>query len=100
MAGFAGLFTVARMNAASPLIGDDWMIMSFAVAVIGGTVLTGGRITMIGIVAASILITIIKNGLVMLHVNVYFLNCFLGAVIIAAVILGVFREKYNEKNKN
>jgi ribose transport system permease protein len=100
MAGLAGLFTVARMAAASPLIGDDWMITSFAVAVIGGTSLTGGRITMIGILAASILITIIKNGLVMLHANVYYLNSFLGAIIIAAVILEVFREKYNERYKN
>lgn len=100
MAGFAGLFTVARMAAASPLIGDDWMITSFAVAVIGGTSLLGGKITMIGILAASILITIIKNGLVMLKANVYYLNSFLGAIIIAAVILEVFREKYNERYKN
>ncbi|MDR1797282.1 MAG: ABC transporter permease [Clostridiales Family XIII bacterium] len=100
MAGFAGLFTVARMSAASPLIGDDWMIMSFAVAVIGGTALSGGKVTMVGVCAASILITIIKNGLIMLHVNVYFLNSFLGAIIIAAVILEVVREKYNERYKN
>ena len=100
MAGLAGLFTVARMTAASPLNGDDWMITSFAVAVIGGTVLSGGKITMIGILASSILITIIKNGLVMLHVNVYYLNSFLGAIIIAAVILEVVREKYNERYKN
>ena len=100
MAGFAGMFTVARMGAASPLIGDDWMITSFAVAVIGGTALTGGKITMIGILAASILITIIKNGLVMLRANVYYLNSFLGAIIIAAVILEVIREKYNEHYKN
>jgi len=100
MAGFAGLFTVARMASASPLIGDDWMITSFAVAVIGGTALTGGKITMIGIFAACILITIIKNGLVMLHANVYYLNSFLGAIIIAAVILEVFRAKYNEHYKN
>lgn len=99
MAGLLGLFTVARMAAASPLIGDDWMITSFAVAVIGGTSLTGGKISMIGILAASILITIIKNGLVMLHANVYYLNSFLGAIIIAAVILEVFREKYNEQHK-
>ena len=100
MAGLAGLFTVARMNAASPLIGDDWMITSFAVAVIGGTVLSGGKITMVGMFASCILITIIKNGLVMLRANVYYLNTFLGAIIIAAVILEVVREKYNERYKN
>ena len=100
MAGFAGLFTVARMGTASPLIGDDWMITSFAVAVIGGTALSGGKITMIGILASCILITIIRNGLVMLRANVYYLNSFLGAIIIASVILEVFRTQYNERYKN
>lgn len=97
IAAFVGVFSVAKMRSASPLIGDDWMITSFAVAVIGGTALKGGRITMIGIVAACILITIIKNGLIMVRANVFFLQTFLGLIIIAAVILEVFRERYSSK---
>jgi ribose transport system permease protein len=99
LASLIGLFTVARMSAASPLMGEDWMLTSFAVAVIGGTALSGGKISMIGIFAAAILITIIKNGLVMMKVNVYFLQAFLGGLIIAAVILEVVRERYNEHMK-
>lgn len=98
IATFVGVFSVAKMGAASPLIGDDWMITSFAVAVIGGTALSGGKITMVGLLASSILITIIKNGLIMMKANVYFLQSFLGLIIIAAVILEVIREKYNSRN--
>jgi ribose transport system permease protein len=99
LASLIGLFTVARMSAASPLMGEDWMLTSFAVAVIGGTALSGGKISMIGMFAAAILITIIKNGLVMMRVNVYYLQAFLGVLIIAAVILEVARARYNERMK-
>jgi ribose transport system permease protein len=54
---------------------------------------------MIGMFAAAILITIIKNGLVMMKVNVYYLQAFLGVLIIAAVILEVIRKRYNERMK-
>jgi ribose transport system permease protein len=99
LASLIGLFTVARMSAASPLMGEDWMLTSFAVAVIGGTALSGGKISLIGMFAAAILITIIKNGLVMMKVNVYYLQAFLGILIIAAVILEVVRKRYNERMK-
>jgi ribose transport system permease protein len=99
LASLMGLFTVARMSAASPLMGEDWMLTSFAVAVIGGTALSGGKISLIGMFAAAILITIIKNGLVMMRVNVYYLQAFLGILIIAAVVLEVVRERYNERMK-
>jgi len=98
IASFVGVFSVAKMRAASPLIGDDWMITSFAVAVIGGTSLKGGKITMGGLFASCILITIIKNGLIMLKANVYFLQTFLGLIIIASVILEVIRTRYNSRN--
>ena len=98
IATFVGVFSVAKMRAASPLIGDDWMITSFAVAVIGGTTLSGGKITMVGLFASCILITIIKNGLIMMKANVYYLQTFLGLIIIAAVILEVIRAKYNARN--
>jgi ribose transport system permease protein len=98
IATFVGVFYVAKMRAASPLIGDDWMITSFAVAVIGGTTLSGGKITMVGLFASCILITIIKNGLIMMKANVYYLQTFLGLIIIAEVILEVIRARYNSRS--
>ena len=97
IAAAVGVFYISKMRTASPLVGGDWLISSFAVAVIGGTALTGGKITMVGLTASCILITIIRNGLIMFKTNPYFEQCFLGLIIIAAVILEVFRERYNER---
>jgi ribose transport system permease protein len=94
-AGVAGVLWVSRMGSAQPSIGTDWMIISFAVAVIGGTSLSGGSISSLGLFASSIMIALIKNGLIMMNVNVYFEQTFLGSIILLAVAIESFRLKYN-----
>ena len=79
------------MGSAQPSIGSDWLIISFAVAIIGGTALAGGEISALGLGAAAIMLTLIKNGLIMFNVNVYFEQTFLGLVILLAVSLESLR---------
>lgn len=69
-AAVAGICAVSMNGAAQPTTGQDWMIYSFAVSVIGGTALAGGVICPIGIAIAAFLVVIIKNGLVMLNANI------------------------------
>ena len=66
------------MGSAQPSTGTDWLIVSFAVSIIGGTALSGGEFSALGIFASAIMLTLIKNGLIMLNVNVYFEQTFLG----------------------
>ena len=93
-AAFAGLMYISRMGSATPQIGDDWLIISFAVAVIGGTSLKGGVFTSIGFICSGIMIAFIKNGLVMMHVDVYYEQTFLGAVILLSVAVESLRQKF------
>jgi ribose transport system permease protein len=94
-AALAGVLWVSRTGTAEPSIGVDWMIISFAVAVIGGTALNGGAISAIGLFVSSFMIIFIKNGLIMLNVNVYYEQTFLGTIILLAVAIESFRLKYN-----
>lgn len=71
------------------------MIISFAVAVIGGTALSGGSISALGLFFSSLMLVLIKNGLIMLGVNVYFEQTFLGLIILLAVTVEAIRYKYN-----
>lgn len=84
-AGIAGILWVSRMGSAQPSTGTDWLIVSFAVSIIGGTALSGGEFSALGIFASAIMLTLIKNGLIMLNVNVYFEQTFLGLIILLAV---------------
>ena len=45
-------------------MGDDWMLISFAVAVIGGTALSGGVFSALGLLCSGFMLALIKNGLV------------------------------------
>jgi ribose transport system permease protein len=90
-AALAGFLWITRVGSAQPSIGSDWLIISFAVAIIGGTSLAGGEISPLGLGAAAIMLTLIKNGLIMFNVNVYFEQTFLGIVILLAVSLESFR---------
>lgn len=90
-AALAGVLWITRVGSAQPSTGSDWMIISFAVAIIGGTALSGGEISALGLGAAAVMLTLIKNGLVMFNVNVYFEQTFLGLVILLAVSLESLR---------
>ena len=90
-AALAGYLWITRVGSAQPSIGSDWLIISFAVAIIGGTSLAGGEISALGLGAAAVMLTLIKNGLIMFNVNVYFEQTFLGIVILLAVSLESFR---------
>jgi ribose transport system permease protein len=84
-AATAGLLWISRMGSAQPATGSDWLIVSFAVAIIGGTALSGGEFSALGFFASAIMLTLIKNGLIMLNVNVYFEQTFLGIIVLLAV---------------
>jgi ribose transport system permease protein len=88
----AGLLWVSRLGSAQPATGQDWLIISFAVAIIGGTALNGGKITMIGLFGGALIMVLIKNGLIMMQANVYFEQAFLGSIILLTILLDRGRE--------
>lgn len=99
MASLAGILWVSRMGTAQPATGGDWLIVSFAVAVIGGTALSGGVISAPGLMFAGLLMALLRNGLIMIGVNVYFESTFLGFIILMAVLVEYFRSNVAGTNK-
>jgi len=86
-ASLAASLWVSRMGTAQPATGGDWLIVSFAVTVIGGTALAGGTISAPGFLFSGLLMALLRNGLIMLGVNVYFEQTFLGTIILLAVLV-------------
>jgi ribose/xylose/arabinose/galactoside ABC-type transport system permease subunit len=61
--------------------------------VIGGTSLFGGVGTVIGSALGVFITGMIRNGIVLLGVSVYWQDGFLGIILIVAVIVNVFISK-------
>ena len=76
---------VARLGTAEPTIGTDWLLASFAAPVIGGAVLSGGHVSVVGTMIAVILIVLLENGLLLARTDPYYVEFFLGCLILAAV---------------
>ena len=98
-AALAGVLWISRMGSAQPATGGDWLIVSFAVSIIGGTALSGGEFSALGFLASAIMLTLIKNGLIMLNVNVYFEQTFLGIIILLAVSVESIRVSFSNSTR-
>lgn len=91
-ASMTGVLYVSRMGSAQPATGQNWLVTSFAVAIIGGTSLDGGVISSIGLLAGGIIMVLIKNGLILMEANVYFEQAFLGMIILFTVSLDSIKD--------
>jgi len=85
LAALAGAMSVAANNTASPGIGSDWVLASFVAPAIGGTLLSGGLVSVSGTVLGGLLVATISSGLLLMNVSNFWLSVFLGAVLLLAV---------------
>jgi ribose transport system permease protein len=84
VAAWASVLLIARLGNADPAVGKDWLLVSFAAPIIGGTRLTGGYASVLGTVLGALLLGILVNGLVQWNVNVFFVQLISGAIILGA----------------
>ncbi len=90
LASLAGLITATISGSAAPDSGgSNLTLLAIAAAVIGGTALTGGSGTVLGALIGAFVVACLSNGLVLLGAQATESNIYLGAAIIAAMILSV-----------
>lgn len=98
LAGFAGLMLVSRTGAAIPSmagqLGQDWLLPAFLGPVLGGTLLTGGRASVLGTLLGAFLVTLLTTGLLLLQVGAFWVQTWLGLLLLAAVLIDMFRRSY------
>jgi ribose transport system permease protein len=97
LAAVAGLMTMARLGAAIPAIGRDWLLPSFLAPVLGGTLLSGGAVSVGGTVLGALLIAMLRAGILTLQVANFWLQLFLGLVLLCSVALDRYRGGYLER---
>jgi ribose transport system permease protein len=88
-AGFASLVFLARLNSAEADIGGSLTLPAIAAVLIGGTSLFGGVGTLAGTFVGTLLLTLVLNGMNLLHVDGNWQPLVTGVIIIAAVWIDV-----------
>lgn len=92
-ASLAGIVLVARFSSAQADTGKGWELDAIAAAVIGGTSLSGGSGSVLGMLIGACIMGVIKNGLVLMKVSSYWQTAIIGVVIVLAVILDRARRQ-------
>ena len=93
MAGMAGVVSVGRLASANGNAGSTYDTDAIAACIIGGASFTGGKGTIWGTLIGALLMAVIRNGLNLMGASNDIQYIVIGAVIILAVTIDVFRNK-------
>ena len=92
MAVFAGIAMAARVGSAQSATGTGYELNAIVACLIGGTSINGGAGGVVGTIFGALFIEVLKNGLLMMHVNVYWQQLLIGVVVVLAVIWDQYRR--------
>ncbi|WP_119272973.1 ABC transporter permease [Taklimakanibacter deserti] len=93
MSALAGIISSIRTSAANPNSGTGYELEVIAMVVIGGTLLTGGRGTILGTVLGIFILRVMRNGIVLVGVPGLAYNIFIGAIILGMMALHSWLER-------
>ncbi|MGD0473128.1 MAG: ABC transporter permease [Candidatus Velthaea sp.] len=85
MCGFAGLLYAGRVGTVTVILASGWELTSLAAAVLGGISVAGGSGSVIGAALGAVLLSMIDNGLVLLHIPEFWRMFVQGTAIVLAV---------------
>ncbi|MCJ8338076.1 MAG: ABC transporter permease [Pseudomonadales bacterium] len=95
-AGVAAIVYMARLGISSPIAGIGFELNAIAAVIIGGTSLMGGRGSVFGTLLGACIIGVLANGLILIGLNDFLRQMITGLVIIIAVVLDYYRDKYTK----
>jgi ribose transport system permease protein len=83
----AGIILSSRLDAGNGNFGATNLLDAVAAAVVGGTSLMGGAGSVVGTFGGILIISVIRNGLVLLNVQAFWQDVAVGAIIVFAVVV-------------
>jgi ribose transport system permease protein len=99
IAGVASIIITARMNVAEATAGAGMEMDAIAAVVMGGSLLSGGKSTMLGTTIACLLLSVMKNGLTMMSVNAHYQRFIIGLILLLAVLVTDLQQRNFRRSK-
>ena len=75
--------------------GAGMEMSAIAAVIMGGTLLSGGKGSILGTFIACLLLSVIKNGLTLLSIDAQYQEFIIGALLLSAVIATELKERWN-----
>lgn len=93
MAGLSGVIMASRLGAGDPNVGDGFEFDCIVAIVLGGTSVSGGSGSVIGMALGALIVGFLSNGLNLLGVGSFYQTVFKGIILVGAVILDSYMKK-------
>jgi ribose transport system permease protein len=93
LAGVAGFVDIARFGSTASTGHTQDALNAVTAVIIGGTLLEGGRVSIIGAVWGTILSVVLTSGLIIIGVAPFYQLIAVGAVLIVAISIDRYRSK-------
>lgn len=93
LAAFAGLLFSVKLAGGAPNIAEGFLLPAIVAVLIGGTPLTGGVGGVLNTLIGSLIVAVIRTGMVYLEVPATAQQIVFGIVLIAAIALTIDRSK-------
>ena len=98
LAALAGLMVTARTGASVPSmaghLGQDWLLPAFLAPVLGGTLLSGGRVSVIGTLLGAAFVNVMTSGLLLMRLGEFWILASLGMMLLLAVLADRARQQF------
>ncbi len=93
LTALGGILMTSRLGVAAPTAANGYELDVIAATVVGGTSLSGGEGSIIGVLIGAVIMQVLRTGLVLIGVSAYWLQAIQGLVIVVAITLDQLRKQ-------
>jgi ribose transport system permease protein len=93
LTAIGGVVMTARLGVAAPTAAQAYELEVITAVVVGGTSLMGGEGTILGVLIGAAIMQVLRNGLVLVGIEAYWLQVVQGLVIVLAIMLDQLRKR-------
>lgn len=99
--GIGSIFTTARLQSATAVLGEGLEFNVIAAVVVGGCALNGGRGDIVGTVIGALFMAVLDNGIYKYQINTAFQPIIKGLIIVAVMVFDSwYNKRMEEASKN
>lgn len=95
----AAIISTTYLNTVTTTSGEGREMDAIAAVILGGAALSGGRGTILGTFLGAVIMAMVKNGMVLLNVPVFWQDGFIGLVVIVAVLIDTLLHRFNKSGR-
>lgn len=92
--GFAAGLNTIRLMIGNSDTSSGLLFSTITAVIVGGTALTGGRGSIIGVTIGVFIMQVLGNGMILMSVNPYYQSLVVGIVLIVAITITINRKKF------